>query len=186
MSNPTDGPARRLPRHIRLEPGVRRSTATAGRTCAHPDCTTRLSRYNHAVRCGTHGGWVDPESEAVDRRPLGSRRPWNEMRKGPPRTEATTNATRRDAARLGDETSHQVVIELSWSGDTTTRAGEALAELLGDPGLDVRPTAAAIVVRGHVAVALSAVRRTHSRLVGQGMRPVMHLRIQHATAVGEA
>jgi hypothetical protein len=32
--------------------------AAAGRTCAAPDCTTKLSRYNAESTCSPHGGWA--------------------------------------------------------------------------------------------------------------------------------
>lgn len=35
--------------------------SSAGRTCDHDDCHTRLSRYNPSALCGEHAGWQDAE-----------------------------------------------------------------------------------------------------------------------------
>jgi hypothetical protein len=52
-------PWRRQPRYERLVSGERISASAQGRTCAHPDCETRLSRYNPDGTCSRHGGWTD-------------------------------------------------------------------------------------------------------------------------------
>ncbi len=30
-----------------------------GRSCAHPECSSRLSRYNPNPTCAAHGGWTE-------------------------------------------------------------------------------------------------------------------------------
>lgn len=40
-----------------------------GRRCAHPDCATRLSRYNPDALCTAHGGWSDATVKRPGRTP---------------------------------------------------------------------------------------------------------------------
>jgi hypothetical protein len=61
MSSPAN-PSLRASRAVSLSSGSPMEQADAGRSCAHPDCPTRLSRYNPDATCATHGGWsVDPQ-----------------------------------------------------------------------------------------------------------------------------
>ena len=52
-------PSRRTPRYERLTTGDRLVTQAPNRCCAHPQCTTRLSRYNPDSTCSQHNGWTD-------------------------------------------------------------------------------------------------------------------------------
>lgn len=54
-------PQRRHPRAMSLTSGSRLEAFGSARACAHPDCTTQLSRYNPAEVCGAHGGWLDEQ-----------------------------------------------------------------------------------------------------------------------------
>jgi hypothetical protein len=63
----TQGPASpmlRMSRAMSLSSGAPLEQRRASRSCAQPDCTTQLSRYNPDVTCARHGGWV---AEAVPR-----------------------------------------------------------------------------------------------------------------------
>lgn len=40
-----------------------------GRRCGHPDCDTRLSRYNPDALCTAHGGWSDATVKRPGRKP---------------------------------------------------------------------------------------------------------------------
>jgi hypothetical protein len=52
-----EGPALREPTHRRLLTGSPLPARHGARHCAHPDCATRLSRYNLDPVCAVHGGW---------------------------------------------------------------------------------------------------------------------------------
>lgn len=57
----TQGPASpmlRMSRAVALSSGAPLERATDRRSCAAPDCTTTLSRYNPDVTCARHGGWI--------------------------------------------------------------------------------------------------------------------------------
>lgn len=58
-------PRRRTPRYERLVNGRAVASKQDLRCCAHPDCSTKLSRYNPDDTCNVHGGWTD---ESVPRR----------------------------------------------------------------------------------------------------------------------
>ncbi len=51
-------PRRRVERVMRLGGGTPLDQFSDGRSCAHPDCTARLSRYNPNPTCAAHGGWA--------------------------------------------------------------------------------------------------------------------------------
>lgn len=64
----TRGPASpilRTSRAMSLSSGAPLEQQGLTRRCDHPDCTTRLSRYNPDPTCARHGGWV---AEAAPRR----------------------------------------------------------------------------------------------------------------------
>lgn len=65
MSSGFATPRRRTPRYERLVNGNAVTTSDSERYCAHPECATRLSRYNPDDTCNVHGGWTD---ESVPRR----------------------------------------------------------------------------------------------------------------------
>jgi hypothetical protein len=52
-------PRRRVERAMTLTNGKPMTQAAQPRECAHPSCTTQLSRYNPNPCCSTHGGWLD-------------------------------------------------------------------------------------------------------------------------------
>lgn len=56
-------PRRRIERAMSLQNGRPISQHVDGtpRSCAHPGCSTRLSRYNPNLTCSTHGGWLDAD-----------------------------------------------------------------------------------------------------------------------------
>lgn len=58
-------PILRMSRAMSLSSGIPLDQITADRMCAHPDCSTRLSRYNPDSTCARHGGWI---AEAPPRR----------------------------------------------------------------------------------------------------------------------
>lgn len=58
-------PRRRTPRYERLVNGKAVASNDDQRSCAHPKCSTKLSRYNPDNTCNVHGGWTD---ESVPRR----------------------------------------------------------------------------------------------------------------------
>ncbi len=51
-------PRRRVERAMRLGGGTPLAQFSDGRSCAHPGCTSRLSRYNPNPTCAAHGGWT--------------------------------------------------------------------------------------------------------------------------------
>lgn len=57
-------PRRRIERAMSLQNGkpVTQYGEVAPRSCAYPECSTRLSRYNPNVCCTSHGGWLDADS----------------------------------------------------------------------------------------------------------------------------
>jgi hypothetical protein len=64
----TQGPASpmlRMSRAVSLSSGPPLTQQGDQRMCEHPDCTTRLSRYNPDATCARHGGWI---AEAPPRR----------------------------------------------------------------------------------------------------------------------
>lgn len=52
-------PRRRVERAMSLTNGKPLDQRAGPRSCAHPECTTRLSRYNPNDCCSAHGGWDD-------------------------------------------------------------------------------------------------------------------------------
>ncbi|HVM18986.1 MAG TPA: hypothetical protein VM307_03395 [Egibacteraceae bacterium] len=55
MSNAT--PRRRVERAMTLRNGKPLDQFSAERSCAAPDCSAMLSRYNPNKTCASHGGW---------------------------------------------------------------------------------------------------------------------------------
>lgn len=58
-------PILRMSRAMSLSSGPPLEQQSNDRMCAHPECTTRLSRYNPDELCARHGGWI---AEATPRR----------------------------------------------------------------------------------------------------------------------
>lgn len=54
-------PRRRIERAMALSNGKPLEQVPGTRSCVHPGCTTRLSRYNPHAHCAAHGGWADAE-----------------------------------------------------------------------------------------------------------------------------
>jgi hypothetical protein len=54
-----EGPHARRPAPRPLTNGAPQDDYGRGRTCASPDCATRLSRYNPSDVCARHAGWTD-------------------------------------------------------------------------------------------------------------------------------
>ena len=71
MADPAGTPWRRTPRYERLVTGQRIIEQQADRRCAHPDCGTKLSRYNPDGTCSRHGGWSDTSVVQRGRKPRG-------------------------------------------------------------------------------------------------------------------
>jgi hypothetical protein len=68
----TQGPATpslRASRAISLASGEPLPQQATARSCRHPECSTRLSRYNPDETCARHGGWVAAEPPRRRRRP---------------------------------------------------------------------------------------------------------------------
>jgi hypothetical protein len=76
MSKASATPRRRTPRYERLVNGRAVTTKESERCCVHPECSTKLSRYNPDDTCNVHGGWTD---ESVPKR---GRRPGSEIEDG--------------------------------------------------------------------------------------------------------
>jgi len=53
-------PRRRHERAVRLVSGDPVESTGGVRSCDHPGCDARLSRYNPASTCAAHGGWKTP------------------------------------------------------------------------------------------------------------------------------
>lgn len=68
MTTGPASPSLRMSRAIALSSGAPLHAATEARRCAHPECPTRLSRYNPDTTCARHGGWV-AEAPPKRRRP---------------------------------------------------------------------------------------------------------------------
>jgi hypothetical protein len=67
----TQGPASpmlRMSRAMSLSSGAPLEAQAIARLCAHPECTTRLSRYNPDATCARHGGWIASEPPRRRRR----------------------------------------------------------------------------------------------------------------------
>lgn len=62
MPDSASTPRRRVERAMSLSSGKPMDQVSGSRACAHPQCQTRLSRYNPDVHCAVHGGWADDES----------------------------------------------------------------------------------------------------------------------------
>lgn len=58
MTTGPASPSLRMSRAITLSSGSPLDRATEDRHCEHPECSTRLSRYNPDATCARHGGWV--------------------------------------------------------------------------------------------------------------------------------
>lgn len=56
-------PRRRIERAMSLRNGkpVAQHRSQKPRSCAYPECATRLSRYNPNPCCTSHGGWLDAD-----------------------------------------------------------------------------------------------------------------------------
>lgn len=52
-------PRRRVERAMALGIGKPLDQYSSVRSCAHPECSARLSRYNPNPTCATHGGWSE-------------------------------------------------------------------------------------------------------------------------------
>lgn len=50
-------PRRRVERAMALGSGKPLDQFAGGRSCAHPECSATLSRYNPNETCSAHGGW---------------------------------------------------------------------------------------------------------------------------------
>lgn len=62
-------PRRRTPRYERLVNGKQVGGTKTDRCCVHPECSTKLSRYNPDDTCNVHGGWTDESVPKRGRRP---------------------------------------------------------------------------------------------------------------------
>lgn len=58
MSQGPASPMLRMSRAVSLSSGAPLQQQGGSRLCSHPDCTTRLSRYNPDPTCARHGGWI--------------------------------------------------------------------------------------------------------------------------------
>lgn len=196
-------PWRRQPRYERLVTGSKVSAKEGNRFCAHPDCQTRLSRYNLDDTCNRHGGWSDEGLPQRGRKPKKSssrgavaasgraQGPAPERGQSAPALGAddTAEAHGGGAERQSSETTSAkaptapVFAELSLEPETTAGRddlAQALAQAVGEAGLHVDRGKGGAAVTGPVDDVLSLLRRAAHEVAPENGQLVVRLRLQGA------
>lgn len=166
-------------------PGRAPEAVDVGRRCSHPECQTKLSRYNPDDTCTAHGGWSDATVKRPGRKPGSAHTvpaEGNRAAAGSRLTDATdggATSSGRDrggrrapvvltspALDLTEPSDSAVVVaELSLepSHDTVgmRRMLRRIGNLLSQTGLEVAPRPSGVVVSGELSTIMDAVEQVH-------------------------
>jgi uncharacterized protein YqgV (UPF0045/DUF77 family) len=180
-------PWRRQPRYERLVSGERIKVEDSERTCAHPDCETKLSRYNPDGTCSRHGGWTDESVPHRGRKPAkrvkAGDQPPAGTAEGAPTANGVTPATPTAVAN-GAAAAHIVTIRaeivIDASGATADREtlGTDVLEALQGLRVDVERGRLSTLVTGEVHDVLHALETAHLAVALKAGRLVTTVRLE--------
>ncbi|CAN5446890.1 hypothetical protein BH23ACT9_BH23ACT9_24570 [soil metagenome] len=134
------------------------------RLCDHPECTTKLSRYNPDPSCQTHGGWSDASVSRPGRKPNRTEDHPPVMAPQPPEPDTTSSA-------MAD-----ITIDGSLDDVALRQMLRRIGDLLVRSSLQVVPRPSGLVVSGDPSAILLALERVQRLAARQGEQVVTTVR----------